>query len=197
LGLSISVMNLYMILTGCRPKDRFIEQHDIFFGIASDLTSLLPDIKASWADGTVHIDAWRMVTHTNGYSVNIVNRSEAPAHNEMSLFFINLGGYKPGEFDEFHYKMVIAARNKGEAIRLAKTSAFYKHFNFPGAASHIDDKYGIDVDDIHNIEDILPGETRQRYAIVVQPANDQHTEDVLHLGYLNMAKAAKGDLSSE
>jgi len=185
-----------MILTGCRPQGRFTEQHDIFFGIGEHLTNLIPAIKASWANGTVHIDAWRQVTHANGYSVNIVPRSEAPRTGGLRLFFINLGGYKPGEFDEFHYKMVIAAEDKGKAIQLAKASAFYKHFNFPGAASHIDDKYGIDVDDIHDIEDILPAETRSQYAIVVSPAGDA-ADDAMHLGYLNLAKAAKGDLVSE
>ena len=40
-------------------------------------------------------------------------------------------------------------------IKVAKATTFYKHFSFEGATSHIDDKYGIDVDDIYNVNDIL------------------------------------------
>ena len=64
------------------------------------------------------------------------------------LFFINLGGYKENEFEEYHYKMLTACEDKSVAIQAAKQTAFYKHTGFKGATSHIDDKYGVDVDDI-------------------------------------------------
>jgi hypothetical protein len=185
-----------MILLGCRPKGRRIEQHDIFFDIGNNLPQLVPAIKASWPEGKVHIDAWRIVTNANGYRISILERSEISASNNMHLFFINMGGYKPGEFEEFHYKLVIAATDKGKAIQLAKQTAFYKHFNFPGASSHIDDKYSIDVDDIHDIQHILPEHTKAKYAILVEPNTNEIAEDAMHIGCFNLTKVAKGDVSS-
>ncbi|RYZ22141.1 MAG: DUF1543 domain-containing protein [Chitinophagaceae bacterium] len=180
---------LYMILLGCRPKGRHTEQHDLFFTIAESLPATLPAIKAFWPDGgTIHIDAWREVRQVDGRAVEIQERNEASQHADtLKLFFVNLGGYKPGEFEEFHYKMVVAAADKGAAIQRAKETAFYKHTGFKGATSHVDDKYGIDVDDAEAIEDILPEALRARYRVcLLPPANT--TEDELHLGYLKLSK---------
>ena len=56
---------------------------------------------------------------------------------------------KENEFEEYHYKVLTVAQNKAEVIKKAKATSFYKHCGFKGATSHIDDKYGVDVDDIH------------------------------------------------
>jgi hypothetical protein len=59
-------------------------------------------------------------------------------------------GYKENEFEEYHYKIAAA-----ESFEMAKAEAttFYKHCGFDEAISHIDDKYGIDVDDIYNVDE--------------------------------------------
>ena len=151
---------LYMILLGCKPKGRHTEQHDIFFGIATSLKELIPDMEAFWpGSGKLHIDAWREVTRVENYSVNIIEKNpttySGKSQPDKQLFFINLGGYKKQEFEEYHYKMLTIGTEKSEAIQQAKQTAFYKHTGFQGADSHIDDKYGIDVDDIYQVEDIL------------------------------------------
>ncbi len=107
--------------------------------------------------------------------------------NAAKLFFINLGGYKPGEFEEYHYKMLVAATGKGMAIQQAKQTAFYKHTGFKGATSHIDDKYGIDVDDVDEINDILPAHLKEKYAILLSPAEHTHTDEMV-LGYTMLDK---------
>jgi hypothetical protein len=182
-------MKLFMILLGGRPNGRWTEQHDIFFGIGEDLKSLLPQIKASWKEaasvGRLHIDAWREVNFVNGFHVEVKERNSS-FENDKQLFFINLGGYRENEFDEFHYKMIIAADNKSEAIKLAKKSSFFSDFDMAGANSHIDDKYGVDVDDIYAIEDILPIDLKEKYSIQICPT-DINEEDILHLGYLKLS----------
>ncbi|RYD95376.1 MAG: DUF1543 domain-containing protein [Sphingobacteriales bacterium] len=175
-----------MILLGCRPAGRHTEQHDIFFTIADGLAAAKPDIRAFWPDaGTIHIDGWRAVTWVNGYSIRVVEKGAAP-EGGFKLFFVNLGGYKPGEFEEYHYKMLVVASSRSGAISAARATAFYKHTGFKGADSHIDDKYGIDVDDIEAIEDILPEEIRSRYSLRIEAAPG--VEDDLHLGYLKWAR---------
>lgn len=177
-----------MLLAGCSPAGRNTEQHDVFFGIGHSIRDMVAPVQAFWPEGAgkgqLHLDAWREVTHVNGFAVQVLERpSELQA---LQLFFINLGGYKRGEFEEFHYKMLVAAGDKGEAVRQAKLTAFFKHTGFKGATSHIDDKYGVDVDDIFAIRDILPAADKQRYALLVQPAPPGLPEDEIHLGYFKL-----------
>lgn len=181
-------MKLFMLLLGCKPAGRHTEQHDIFFGIASSLADLVPAFTAFWqGSGKLHIDAWREVTHVDGYTVNVVEKSDtANKDGAMKLFFLNLGGYKEHAFEEYHYKLLAVAKEKTEAIQQAKQTAFYKHTGFKGADSHIDDKYGVDVDDIYQIVDILPDEMKKKYSLVLAPA-EAVTEDEWHLGYTKLS----------
>ena len=97
-----------MIMVGCRPEGRYTEQHDIYFGIGNSLAEMVPKIKLFWpeAKGRIHIDAWREVTIVDNHKIEIVAKENAVA-NSTQLYFINLGGYKENEFEEYHYKIVI------------------------------------------------------------------------------------------
>jgi hypothetical protein len=181
------MMKLFMLLIGCTPEGRNIEQHDIFFGIGNSAKDLVPGVISSWpeAKGKLHLDAWREVTNVNGFGVTVIPHQKI--NNPATLFFINLGGYKQNEFEEFHYKMIVAAGDKGEAIKQAKNTAFYKHTGFKGADSHVDDKYGVDVDDIFEIADILPAEIKKQYTLLITPGTEVLPEDELHLGYFKLS----------
>jgi hypothetical protein len=176
---------LFMILLGCTPKGRHTEQHDIFFGIADTLAALKPAMQKFWPGTQLHIDAWREVTCVDGYTIEVVPKSEEK-ENASQLFFLNLGGYKQNEFDEFHYKMLVVSPDKGKAVKAATQTAFYKHVSLPGnATSHIDDRYGVDVDDIFAIKDILPAAVKEQYSLAISDtANALVKEDELHLGYV-------------
>ena len=182
-------LKLFMVIIGCTPKGRFTEQHDVFFGIGKTLHELVDQMIDFWkeAEGKIHIDAWRQIKNVDGYVVEIKERSNVVNEARLKLFFINLGGYKENEFEEYHYKIVTAAKDKGEAIRKSKQTAFYKHCGFKGAESHIDDKYGIDVDDLYEIEDILPADTKEKYSISLSPAENA-LNDALQIGYLKIDK---------
>jgi hypothetical protein len=170
---------LFMTLIGCTPPGRNIEQHDVFFGIGNSLKDIVPAVKQFWPDaGKLHFDAYREVTYVDGCKVSIVPQQDAGS--PYKLFFINLGGYKQNEFEEFHYKMIIAAGNKTDAINRSKQTAFFKHTGF------IDDKYGVDVDDVFEIRDILSAELKLRFSIWVEKTEEQVPEDELHLGYFKL-----------
>ncbi len=176
-------------MVGCRPKGRFTEQHDIFFGVGNTLKELLPEIDAFWpeAKGHFHIDAWREVTVVDNHNISIVHDNKE-IDNKSQLFFINLGGYKANEFEEFHYKIVTTGITLAEATIKAKATSFYKHFGFKGAVSHIDDKFGIDVDDVYKVKDILNPKYKEKYAIKVSKSATLLKEDTLHIGYLKIDK---------
>ena len=173
-----------MLLLGCKPKGRHTEQHDIFFGIGNSLADLKPAIKTFWPDaGPIHIDAWREVNVVDGFNIRVIPKALAGTGvNSYHLFFLNLGGYRKNEFEEYHYKMLNVATEKASAIKASMQTAFYKHTGFKGATSHIDDKYGVDVDDLYVIDELLTKATKEKYAIeITSSAVDD--EDVLHLGY--------------
>ncbi len=181
---------LFMLMLGCRPSGRNTEQHDMFFGIGEQVKDLVPAIKAFWpeAKGNIHVDAWREVTQVNGYSIAVVPREEsATTESTGKLFFLNLGGYKPNEFDEFHYKMLAVATDQAGAVQQAKQTAFYKHTGFKGATSHVDDKFGVDVDELHEVKDILPEDVKQHYSLLVKPS-ESNEEDEMRLGYFQLHK---------
>ena len=191
---------LFMLLIGCKPEGRHVEQHDVFFAIADSIRDTIAQVKAFWPEGKsgLHYDAWREVTKVDGYRVNVItspgiksNIQSPGIGNRMQLFFINLGGYKPGEFEEFHYKTIITASDKGEAVAKAKEAAFFRHTGFKGARAHIDDRYGVDVDDLFAIPDILPSSFKKRYSLEITPAPEEVPEDEIHLGYFKLDSVDK------
>lgn len=179
-----------MLMLGCRPEGRNTEQHDMFFAVGEQVRDLVPAIKAFWpeAKGNIHVDAWREVTQVGGYQVQVVPRAAGSASEsaEDKLFFLNLGGYKPNEFDEFHYKMLAVAPNQAGAVQQARQTAFYKHTGFKGATSHIDDKFGVDVDEVFEVKDILTADDKARYSLVLRAG--EGPEDEMHLGYFQLHK---------
>lgn len=181
---------LFMMMLGCRPQGRNTEQHDMLFAIGEQMKDLIPAIKAFWpeAKGIIHVDAWREVKQVGGYQVQVAPRIEdtAATPDNDKLFFLNLGGYKPDEFDEFHYKMLAVAPNQAGAVKQAKQTAFYKHTGFKGATSHIDDKFGVDVDEVYEVKDILTAEDKSRYSLLLTPG--EGPEDEMHLGYFQLHK---------
>ncbi len=181
-------LKLFFVLLGALPKGRRIEQHDVFFGVAGNIKDLIPEMEEFWPEavGKLHLDAYREVNQVGNYSVRVFPRSEKLT-SDYRLFFINLGGYKPGEFEEYHYKCLMVAKSKAEAIKEAKETAFYKHTGFEGAVSHIDDKYGIDVDDVFEIEDVLSPQILEKYQLFLE-YNPAHTNDEMHIGYFKLDK---------
>lgn len=189
----IENQSLFMVMLGATPPGRLTEQHDIFFGIGHTLKELVPAMKDFWpeAKGRIHIDAWRKVSFVDDFKIEVVSREENLPISEK-LFFINLGGYKENEFEEYHYKVLTVAQNKTEAIKKAKATSFYKHCGFKGATSHIDDKYGVDVDDIYDIEDILSPTFKENFKLKITKTNSNQ-QDGLEIGYVKIDKLLKDE----
>lgn len=184
-------LKLFMLLLGSKAKQRNVEQHDYFFGIAANLKELVPEIKAFWpeAGDSIHIDGWREVNKVENFSIRVVLQKDTSIqHNLKKLFFINLGGYQENKLEEQHYTVLTVQEDRTQAILYAKQTVFFKTNTLKGSAnSHIDEKYGIDVDDIYRIEDILTPQQKAKYHIQIEPSLNQE-EDKVHLGYLRLHK---------
>ncbi|MBX9783891.1 MAG: hypothetical protein K2X48_11435 [Chitinophagaceae bacterium] len=61
------------------------------------------------------------------------------------------------------------------------------HTQFKDADSHIDDKYGVDADDLYEIEDILDATMKEQYQIQLTKSAEQVPADELHLGYFKLS----------
>ena len=189
------MLTLFMVQLGGRPKGRLIEQHDIFFGIANQVSELVDDINQHWPEvkNKWHIDSYRAISKVDNYAIKLVeSSSQAESANDLKLFFINLGGYQRGSFEEFHYKLLIVAATQADAIKQAKQSEFYKAFTYKdkespfNAASHIDDKFEVDIDDIYNVNDLI-----SNVRLLIEPiTNESHelvnADDKEYVGYLSI-----------
>jgi hypothetical protein len=182
-------LKLYQVLLGSKAPSRNVEQHDYFFGIADNLKELIPAIKAFWpeAGNSIHLDGWREVNQVDGYDIKVVLKTEAIDASIKKLFFINLGGYQSGKLEEQHYTVLTVQDDRLSAAQHAKKTVFFKTNTIKGAESHIDEKYGIDVDDIYRIEDILAPDQKEKYHVLITPAADVR-EDIIHLGYFKLDK---------
>jgi hypothetical protein len=188
-------MNLYLLLIGAIVPGRNIEQHDVLLAHGNELSDLVVQIEEFWPGANCHIDGYCKITHVDGFDINITNRENTLKQDEK-LFFINLGGYKPGEFEEYHYKMMTVAFNKSAAIQKAKATAFYKHTGFDQAKSHIDDKYGVDIDDLYEINDLLSEDFKSRYSILLSP-NPHGVGNDFTVGYFALSKLKRGIIDGE
>ena len=192
---------LFMVQLGGRPKGRLIEQHDIFFGVANQVSELIDDINNHWPEvnNKWHIDSYRAITKVGNHTVKLIESNNQTANdNGLKLFFINLGGYQRGSFEEFHHKLLIVADNQKDAIKQAKQSEFYQQFTFKdkdtpfNAASHIDDKFQVDIDDIYDVNDLV-----SNIQILIEPRiHNSHElanadEDKEYVGYLSIKNLRK------
>lgn len=175
---------LFMVLLGCRPEGRLTEQHDIFFGIAKDLKELLPKMKSFWKGVNLHIDAYSVISNVGEYQIEICPKTELNEVSSLKLFFINLGGYNPPDFEEYHKKILVVAEDISKAISEAKKDNFYisgRNLD-PSAISHIDDK--MEVDEIINIQDLIP-----EYSIkITKSLNSATNGSETQIGYLPFSK---------
>ncbi|NEU09700.1 DUF1543 domain-containing protein [Flavihumibacter sp. R14] len=191
-------LKLYLLLLGSKAPGRNVEQHDYFFAIGKSLQELIPRIKAFWPEAgrSIHIDGWREITSVDGHRVRVVLKSEANEVPAKKLFFINLGGYQPGKLEEQHYTVLTVQDDRLAAIQSAKKTVFFRTHSVAGekgANSHIDEKYGVDVDDIYMIEEILTPEQKDQFTLEITLAENL-PEDLVHLGYLTMDKLAKSTI---
>lgn len=179
-----------MVLLGSKAAGRNIEQHDFFFGIAHNLKELVPQLQAFWpeAGNSLHIDGWREVTTVDGYSVSVIPKQDKLSTNTRRLFFMNLGGYQSGKLEEQHYTLLTVQDNRKSAIKESTSTEFFKTSSIAAiksAGAHIDEKYGIDVDDVYRIEDVLSPEIKTLWHIELTP-NPEAKADQIHLGYFKL-----------
>ena len=133
--------HLFAVLLGGRAVGCKVELHDVAFAVGPSLEDTYPQLLDQWfgeAHG-LHMDAYARVDQVAGYQVTL--RPDAPRRTEPRLYFVNIGGYRAGEFGERHAYTLLAAANKSEAKKTARQTLLPNHDSV-----HKDDLY--DVDDV-------------------------------------------------
>ena len=125
------------VLGGTAPRAK-TELHDVAFAVGDSLESVHEQLLASWFGEPrgLHVDAWCFLDSVQGYRVQLAHE---PADNGLHLYFINIGGYQPGEFGERHAWGFFGASNKADAKARAKR-ALLQGFE----STHKDDLHDID-----------------------------------------------------
>jgi hypothetical protein len=183
-------MKLYLLLLGAETPGRNIEQHDFFFGIADSLKDLVTEVKSFWPDAgnSLHIDGWREVTKVDNCAIRVVLKNDEVPVSLKKLFFLNLGGYTSGILEEQHYTVLTVQESRMLAIQAARKSVFFKTNSLKGVATaHIDEKYGVDVDNIYQIEELLLPAFKEKYRLAISEGAELR-EDEIHLGYFKLDK---------
>lgn len=161
------------VLGGTAPGAR-TELHDVAFVVGSDIDAVHDQLLDSWFGEPrgLHVDAWTIIDTVAGYRISLALE---PSANGLHLYFINIGGYRAGEFGERHAWGFFGARSKTDAKARAKRTLLQGH-----QQTHKDDLYDID--------DCLPVARVGRWHIHLQP--DEAAEDpVVTNGYFPLPAA--------
>lgn len=132
----------------------------------------------------VHIDAWMKVEYAGGYKIAVRKKTANEQKDAPRLYFVNLGGYKEGEFEEFHKKLFVVATGVTDVVTQLRNHEFMRQFTPPAlgtkAKAHFDDKHKIefDADDI-----VCVADTISDYEIALE-RTDSMGENETMIGYV-------------
>ncbi len=125
------------VLGGTAPRAK-TELHDVAFAVGDSLEAVHHQLLDGWFGDPrgLHVDAWCFLDSVEGYRVRLTHNLP---DNDLHLYFINIGGYRPGVFGEHHAWGFFGARNKAEAKQRAKQTLLPGHVE-----THKDDLHEID-----------------------------------------------------
>lgn len=117
-------MKLFAIYIGGEYPGANIEVHDVRFAVAQRIEDTYPALREQWwgVPRSLHIDCWAEVIEADGYAISL---KDEPYDGPEKLYFVNLGGYEPGEFAERHRNIFVVAESeskaKYKAVKTVKT----------------------------------------------------------------------------
>jgi hypothetical protein len=108
-------MKLFMVYVGGGFRNANTELHDMRFSIGETIEACYDDLRRQWWGDpkSLHLDAWGAVEQADGFDV--VLSHERADDNALRLFFVNLGGYRPNQFEELHRNVLVVATDAAAA----------------------------------------------------------------------------------
>lgn len=161
------------VLGGNAPGAR-TELHDVAFAVGAGIHVVHGQLLDSWFGDPhgLHVDAWAFLDSVEGYRIRL---DRAPADNGLHLYFLNIGGYRLGEFGERHAWGFFGARNKAQAKARAKATLLQGHQH-------------IHKDNLHEVDDCLVVQRVGQWHIHLQP-DGEAADPVVTNGYFPLPAA--------
>src|SRR5690625_2233875 len=153
-GLVMTDRLIACVLGGAAPGAR-TELHDVAFAVGPDLEAVHEQLLDGWFGDPhgLHVDAWAFLDSVEGYRVRL---ARTPPANGLRLYFINIGGYRPGEFGEQHAWGFFGGSGAGEVQARAKQRL-------------LEGRTEIHKDTLHAVDDCLPVERIHGWHIHLEP----------------------------
>ena len=119
-------LSLFIVVLGGRSLKSNIELHDVRWVLGETIEDTFPELRKQWLGkiSGLHIDSYKCIKYVDGYEI-VISRSNKDSLisqriDDLSLWFVNLGGYNPKKMYEEHEFNLIVAKNAIEAKRKAK-----------------------------------------------------------------------------
>jgi hypothetical protein len=150
--------------------------HDVQFSVGSVIEDCYEDLQSKrigW-EGNCHIDSFLELKYVWWYAV-VLSHDPVPETQEVKLYFVNAGWYKPDQFCEQHEIGFYVAKTSTEATQSAlKVLCEWQ-----------DKRHR---DDLYDVDDCIAIQTVRDYYVHLVPT--QQTQDFLpmYYGYGLMSK---------
>ena len=138
-------LSLFIVVLGGRSVKSNVEIHDVRWVIGETLEDTFPELREQWLGKTsgLHIDSYKCIKYVDGYEIVISkydkNTLNSPREKDLTLWFVNLGGYNPKKMYEEHEFSLIVAKKALDAKKIAKRN-WESNFKI----KHNDDYAGIE-----------------------------------------------------
>jgi hypothetical protein len=119
-------MKLFAFYIGGETPNSLIELHDVRVLAAERMEDAYDAIRKSWwgTPESLHLDCWGELTSADGHNITL---EKEPPQGEDKLWFVNLGGYDPDDFNELHKNVFVVAPSESKAkVRALKTILHWK-----------------------------------------------------------------------
>lgn len=159
---------LFAVYLGGRAPKCNTELHDVVFVVGESIEDTYDQLLEKWfgSPNGLHLDSWIELQVVDRHRVTL---SPTKPESQKRLFFINLGGYIPGQFTEVHANTFVVAESEREVKSRAKEELL-KNLQ----TVHTDDLY--DVDDCLEVTEVAG------YHVRLEPTDEQ-VEWLPHNGY--------------
>ncbi len=122
--------SLFLVVLGGKAPNSHIELHDVRWVIGSSIKETFGQLRSEWFGDNkgLHIDSYMKICYIDGYQVKVnpcmdefhkLDNIQAKTSN-LSLWFVNLGGYNPNDMNEHHSFGLLVAKTYAEAKKIAK-----------------------------------------------------------------------------
>ena len=152
-------LSLFIVVLGGRSSTSNVELHDVRWVIGETIEDTFSELRKQWIGKSngLHIDSYKCIKYVDGYEIVLSKNNKDNSINtqieDVSLWFINLGGYNPKKMYEAHEFTLVVAKEANDAKKIAR-----KNWESTLRNKHNDDYTGIRdfelVDDIHSINKI-------------------------------------------